>query len=707
MGVLCLFHATLPPGDRFVFSRSLADLVGAVLVSLGWMVPKSGGWVARRTGSLAAVVVSTMVVAGVWFLATGDSSLPTMMVDGRFTPLLVGIKLVSGVGFLSGAGLVLLHSPSLRRLVCWPLAACLLVFGVSSLLFSWWSLWGGQWWAWHVLSAAGPVAVVAALGLDYQHALRKISESEAQLRVAFENATVGRSLTLANGRLARVNRAFGEMIGYTVEEMQTFNFANVTHPDDLAISRESIRCLLAGEQSTFLFEKRYLHRDGHEVWTQVSTTLVRDDSGAPLNFVTDIVDITDRKRGEEALRLSQRELAIGNRLSRIFLTAKAEDTYTEVLNVFLEAMDSKFGVFGYIDEAGAFVVPTMTRHIWDKCRVANKEFVFPRASWGNSSWPTAIREKRTIYSNEPSTCIPVGHIAIERHISLPLIHRGDVIGLLQVANKETDYTPADVALFEAIGNIIAPVLYERVQTERQERIRHASEELFRSFFKLTADLAPIARLSDARFIEINPAWEKTLGYTQEELTSRSFLDFIHPDDKEPTLRVVREKLERGELVLRFENRYLRKDGGVVWLEWTSQPFEAQDRTFAMARDVTRRKEEELKAAEQDWLKTGIADLNDAIRTQADLRQLCAAAVSQMAGRLDAKVGAVYTVDQRTGGQVLAFAGGFAFSPGTDPSGSFELGEGLVGQAALDRRLHVLRDVPSDYLRIVSGTGETR
>ena len=163
-----------------------------------------------------------------------------------------------------------------------------------------------------------------------------------------------------------------------------------------------------------------------------------------------------------------KEQLIKNQITKVFLTIPDYRLYHEVLKIFLEAMESKYGVFGYIDEWGAYVVPSMTRHIWNKCQIPRKTYVFPRYKWGDSTWPNAIREKRTIYSNERSTKTPEGHIAISRHISLPIIYFGEVIGLLQVANKETDYIEKDIQMFETIGNVIAPLLYARLQRDRQE-----------------------------------------------------------------------------------------------------------------------------------------------------------------------------------------------------------------------------------------------
>jgi hypothetical protein len=119
-------------------------------------------------------------------------------------------------------------------------------------------------------------------------------------------------------------------------------------------------------------------------------------------FAVTFTDITERKQVEEQLKESRKELSIRNKIANIFLTVPDEEMYAEVLKVILNAVDSKHGVFGYIDEKGDFIVPTMTRTVWEKCQVKDKRFIFPRESWGDSSWPTAIREKRIICLNEES-----------------------------------------------------------------------------------------------------------------------------------------------------------------------------------------------------------------------------------------------------------------------------------------------------------------
>ena len=196
--------------------------------------------------------------------------------------------------------------------------------------------------------------------------------------------------------------------------------------------------------------------------------------GELVGTVEALRDISALKEAQALGRLTQ-ELALRNRIGDIFLIMSDEDMYPEVLTVLLETMQSRFGTFGYIDENGALVVPTMTRHIWDQCEVADKTILFPRATWGDSTWARAVREKRTIYSKEPSTNVPEGHIPIQRHISMPIIHRGLVVGLFQVANKERDYDDEDIARLERIAEHVAPILSARVQRDIQERARAEAE----------------------------------------------------------------------------------------------------------------------------------------------------------------------------------------------------------------------------------------
>ena len=95
------------------------------------------------------------------------------------------------------------------------------------------------------------------------------------------------------------------------------------------------------------------------------------------------------------------------------------------------------------------------------------------------------------------------------------------------------------------------------------------------------------------FRRVNKAWERTLGYTREELTSRRFIEFVHPDDQERTLNQ-NAQVRGGGKALSFENRYRCKDGSYRWLRWNAAPDSPQNVIYGVARDIT-----ESKRAEEE------------------------------------------------------------------------------------------------------------
>ncbi|MFQ5927231.1 MAG: PAS domain S-box protein, partial [Terriglobia bacterium] len=119
--------------------------------------------------------------------------------------------------------------------------------------------------------------------------------------------------------------------------------------------------------------------------------------------------------------------------------------------------------------------------------------------------------------------------------------------------------------------------------------KRAEEELNR-LFTLSLDLLCVAGF-DGYFKRLNLAWEKRLGFTNQELLAKPYLEFIHPDDREATAAEAR-KIETGTATLSFENRYRCKDGSYRWLSWTAYPIPEQQLIYGAARDVTERKQAE-------------------------------------------------------------------------------------------------------------------
>jgi PAS domain S-box-containing protein len=125
---------------------------------------------------------------------------------------------------------------------------------------------------------------------------------------AFEYAPIGMALVGVDGTIVKVNRAMGEMFGYTTAEMSSLPVWRITHPDDMPATIAQLQRLLEGEIDTWFLEKRYFHRDGHLLWGRSTTWLVRDADG-PKYVVSQVQDITEWKHLQEQARLQQAELA--------------------------------------------------------------------------------------------------------------------------------------------------------------------------------------------------------------------------------------------------------------------------------------------------------------------------------------------------------------------------------------------------------------
>ncbi len=149
--------------------------------------------------------------------------------------------------------------------------------------------------------------------------------------------------------------------------------------------------------------------------------------------------------------------------------------------------------------------------------------------------------------------------------------------------KEKEKTPYQV--FVTMHDITQRKIAEGIAKKSREEIGH--------FFNSALDLLCIAD-TDGHFLKLNPEWEMALGYTLKELEGRLFLDLVHPDDVDSTVKAM-AMLSDQKTILNFVNRYRRKDGSYRWIEWRSVPV--GNTIYASARDITERKkiEDELKS----------------------------------------------------------------------------------------------------------------
>jgi PAS domain S-box-containing protein len=146
------------------------------------------------------------------------------------------------------------------------------------------------------------------------------------------------------------------------------------------------------------------------------------------------------------------------------------------------------------------------------------------------------------------------------------------------------------------------------------------EPSFEETFTLSLDLQCIGGL-DGYFKRVNPAFAQVFGHSSDELLSRPFLDFVHPEDRERSAAAL-ERLARGLEVTMFENRNLRADGSILWIEWSARPVPGERLFYGVGRDVTDRKssEERLREA-QATMEASRDELRLHVDEQAALRRI--------------------------------------------------------------------------------------
>jgi hypothetical protein len=161
------------------------------------------------------------------------------------------------------------------------------------------------------------------------------------------------------------------------------------------------------------------------------------------------------------------------RLTKIMLVTSEDKMYADVLDHLLGVFESEFGYFGYINEVGDLVCPSMTRHIFPRCQVPDKNVVFKREIWGGL-WGRILTERKSMLKNSVHN-VPQGHLPLYRSFGSPILYRGEMIGQFHFANRPRDYDESDVALLEQICDFVAPVLNARLRHDDEQRARRNAE----------------------------------------------------------------------------------------------------------------------------------------------------------------------------------------------------------------------------------------
>ncbi|MBV9210773.1 MAG: PAS domain S-box protein, partial [Acidobacteria bacterium] len=380
-----------------------------------------------------------------------------------------------------------------------------------------------------------------------------LQENEARFRGAFDYSSIGMALVYPDGRWLRVNRSICDIVGYSEEELLAIDFQTITHPDDLEKDLDYVRQMLSGEIRSYQMEKRYLHKQGHIVWVMLSVSLVRDANQRPLYFISQIQDITKRKRAEEALRDSE------ERYRELF--ANANDLiYTHDLKGNFTSLN-KTGerITGYtLEEAlrmniAQVVVPEQLERAHEM--IARK----------------AAEEVSTVYELDIEAK-DGRRVALE--LSTRLIYsEGQPVGV------------------QGIGRDI---------TERK-RAEEALSESERRFREMLENIQLVACMLDTQgnLTFCNEYLLDSTGWEREEVIGRNWFELFVPQDQRETFEnIFFEMLSHGAIPSHLENEIQTRSGERRLISWSNTLLrDAQGAvigTTSIGQDVTERAESEQR-----------------------------------------------------------------------------------------------------------------
>lgn len=185
-----------------------------------------------------------------------------------------------------------------------------------------------------------------------------------------------------------------------------------------------------------------------------------------------------------------------------------------------------------------------------------------------------------------------GEPGVRFYAGVPLVAPG---GLAMGAICVVDRVPRQLSDEQKQAlRILGRRVVDQLELRKQIHRRMILETERSSIFHFSDDLLCLSDV-DGRLVEVNPAWTRCLGWTEEELTGTPWMNFVLPEDHQATLQTFAQ-LRAGKPMIYFENRYRCKDGSYRWLSWSCQPLVEARQYFAVARDVTERKSEEITLA---------------------------------------------------------------------------------------------------------------
>ncbi len=389
-------------------------------------------------------------------------------------------------------------------------------------------------------------------------------ESAERLAAVIEGSKLGYSDWLIQEGVVHRNSRWAEILGYTKEEIgsEYQRWKELIHPEDVDETQRKLDEHLNGGSEYYRNEYRMKTKDGSYRWVlDQGKVIKRDKDGKPLRMTATHIDITDRKKAENALR-------------------KSEARFRAYFEIPLVGIAISSPQKGWIEA---------NNHLCRMLEYTREELA--ELTWDKITHPDDIAENLRYFESAMRGEIDEYHID-KRFIckSGKIVWVSLSARVARLPNGEIDY--------------LIVLMQDITERKKMEQTVAESEKLFRAIFEQAGVGVAQIHTQSWKIIRANEKYSALTGYEKEQLASLNISDFTHPDDVTKN-RALIEAMMRGEnRGFTLEKRYIRKDGGVVWVNLTVSPMwkpgEESSAHIAVVEDITARKqtEEKLKHANE-------------------------------------------------------------------------------------------------------------
>jgi PAS domain S-box-containing protein len=434
------------------------------------------------------------------------------------------------------------------------------------------------------------------------HAAAAVDESRARYSDLYDFAPAGYATIDDRGIVLEANLTFARMMGHERGFMLHRQFSSFVAPQDREFFKTYIQRLISADNKT-AFEIKLARKDNSIFDAQIETAGLKNSDASAQHFLLAILDVSERKKLEDALRHSEARLESLLKIAQ-YQAASNQDLLDFALNEAIVLTSSRIGYIYHYDEAKKeFTLDTWSKGVMEECTIAEKQTVYQLEKTG--IWGEAVRQGKPIIVNDFHAHNPLkkgypeGHSVLHNFLTVPVVMQGRIVGVVGVANKKTGYTDNDSRQLTLLMNT-AWTIMDRKRME--ERLRE-SEEKYRTLVETADDVIVLTDLTGKQLFR-NNSFYTSLGYDVGETVDPDGFAQVHPEDKPLIQGLVKELIEKGTM----SSEYRVKNKRGEWISRFAKSTLIRDREgrpqsfLAIIRDITERKlaEEALRKSEKQY-----------------------------------------------------------------------------------------------------------